>query len=145
MSPLLDISQLCCQWHVCHTILPRTVCLCLHEWNGCILLQAHSFGTYGSSTKREQSESHSYLQPLRSFLPTCLCHTYLIPLLVIPLLKVDSLRGKSHNRFLFLVKQLNMDLIFTGTIPPWCVPDETKETDIGLNRVKLPEYIYHSN
>lgn len=89
----------------------------------------------GHLQKRNMERVKSYVQLVQSVLSKCLPHTYLIPLVIIPLLKVDSLRGKSLNRFLFLVKQLHLDLIFRATIPPRCVPDETKETGAELYKI----------
>lgn len=104
----------------------------------------------GHLQKGEHEESHICVQLLQSFLPKCLSHTYLIPLLIIPLLKVDSLGGKSLNRFFFLVKQLNLDLIFRAAIPPRCVPDKKKnkkETGTELKCVQIQYYriLFFSN
>lgn len=51
--------------------------------------------------------------------------TYLIPFLIVPLLEDDRLRLEGLDRFLPLVQQLYVDLIFTATIPSWGVPNKT--------------------
>lgn len=50
--------------------------------------------------------------------------SYLMPLLIVPLLKVDGFWGKGLHGTFFLVQQLDADLILAATVPAGCVPKD---------------------
>lgn len=47
-----------------------------------------------------------------------------MPLLIIPLLKVNGSWGEGLDGTVFFVQQLDADLILAATVPAWCVPKE---------------------
>lgn len=50
--------------------------------------------------------------------------SYLMPLLVVPLLKVNGSWGEGLDGTAFFIQQLDVDLIFTAAVPAWCVPGD---------------------
>lgn len=50
--------------------------------------------------------------------------SYLMPLLIVPLLKVNGTRSEGLDGTAFFVQQLDVDLILTATVPAWRVPEE---------------------
>lgn len=47
-----------------------------------------------------------------------------MPLLIVPLLKVNGTRGESLDGTAFFVQQLDVDFILAATVPAWCVPKD---------------------
>lgn len=47
-----------------------------------------------------------------------------MPLLIVPLLKVNGSRGKGLDGTVFFVQQLDVDLILTATVPARCIPED---------------------
>lgn len=52
--------------------------------------------------------------------------TDLIPLLIVPLLKVNGLGGKYLDWLLIFIQQLNTDVVLAATVPSWRIPKVTQ-------------------
>lgn len=47
-----------------------------------------------------------------------------MPLLIVPLLKVDGSRGEGLDGTSFFVQQLDVDLVLAAAVAAWCVPED---------------------
>lgn len=62
--------------------------------------------------------------------------SYLMPLLIVPLLKVNGSRGEGLDGTAFFVQQLDVDLVLAAAVPAWCVPEDQCLQSVRANSAR---------